>query len=121
LGTEAVHPVDGYRLDWQNDRWVSVSESGVVRSATGRRIFIVTEDGTIYVSPRRIAGAGRVASHADLAGGRDVLYAGEIQFSGRTNRGQIRWWNNQSGHYLPGSECAQQGGMPLDLFRPFGA
>jgi hypothetical protein len=47
------------------------------------------------------------------------LFAGEIQFSGRGRRGQLIWWNNASGHYLPTPEWSHQAGLPLDLYRNF--
>ena len=119
LMNDAVHEVPAFRLEMRNGKWVTVSEKGAVRSASGQHIFVVAEDGTIFVSGRRPPGSHQVASHADLAGGRDVMYAGEIQFSGRTSRGEIRWWNNHSGHYQPGSELAPRTGLPMDLFRPF--
>jgi hypothetical protein len=119
LGTDAVQECTGYRLEKRAEKWVTVSDSGVVRTASGRMIFVVAGDGTIFTSSRTLTGTDQVVSHADLAGGRPVLYAGEMQFSGRTNRGRLHWWDNRSGHYQPGSEFAHQAGLPMDLFEAF--
>lgn len=115
---DAAHEVPRFRLEMRNGKWVIVSERGAVRSATGNHLFVVAQDGTIYVTPRRPPSATQAASHFDLSGGRDVIYAGEIRFSNRNHRGNIVWWNNQSGHFRPGPEFAQQAGLPMDLFRP---
>jgi hypothetical protein len=119
LLNDAVYEVPAFRLDKRNGKWVTISTSGNVRTARGANIFVVAQDGTVFVTRRSPPGAHQVASHADLARGRPVLYAGEIQFSG--NGGVIRWWNNRSGHYQPGSEFAHQAGLSMDLFRPFGS
>lgn len=50
--------------------------------------------------------------------GRDVKYAGQIYFSGRTNRGILRKWTNESGHYQPSSEFMSNAGLPEEFFEP---
>jgi uncharacterized protein with HEPN domain len=115
---DITHELPAIRLELGEGKWVTVSESGATRSATGRYLYVIAEDGTIYVSRRIPAQIGSEISHAEIAGGRDVLYAGEIQFSGRTNRGTVKGWNNGSGHYRPGADLAHQAGLPMDLFTP---
>jgi hypothetical protein len=113
---DAPQPVTGYRLEQLGGKWVTISNNGVVRTASGRYLFVVAPDGTVFVSRRTPPQVVRTVSHADLAAGFDVLYAGEVQFSGRTNRGALRWWNNYSGHYLPDGSFAHQAGLPMKLF-----
>ena len=52
--------------------------------------------------------ADRAIGHIDLGKGEDVKYAGRLYFSGRTNRGILRKWTNESGHYRP---CAESLGI----------
>src|SRR5437764_1452789 len=60
------------------------------------------------------------ARHIDLARGADIEYAGEMQFgSSHRGRGQIRWWDNASGHYRPEGVYAHQAGLPVHLFRNY--
>ena len=47
--------------------------------------------------------------------GRDVDYAGEVRFA---KSGQIKSWDNKSGHYEPPEKLASQAGLPMDKFRP---
>lgn len=79
----------------------------MTRTASGKYNF-VTIAGKIYVH--------HYAGHIDIARGQPVQYAGEAQFSGRTNRGTLRWWNHKSGHYRPAKNAAIQAGLPLDKF-----
>ncbi|MHC5937906.1 hypothetical protein [Nostoc sp.] len=48
--------------------------------------------------------ADRAIGHIDLAKGEDVKYAGRLYFLGRNNRGILRKWTNESGHYRPAGE-----------------
>ncbi len=44
--------------------------------------------------------------------------AGQIRFGhNKNNRGQIKYWNNASGHYKPLADLAGDACLPLDLFR----
>ena len=54
-------------------------------------------------------------AHAQLAGGRPVLYAGTARFE----RGQMAWWSNYSGTYQPIAEFRAQAGLPEDKFVPW--
>jgi filamentous hemagglutinin len=106
----------GFRLEERAGKWVTVAPDGTTRTATGRYLF-VTMGGLVFVCRQR---RHEVAlSHCDLSGGDPVDYAGEIQFSGRSNRGQVRWWDNQSGHYEPQPVDANKATLPLDFFRPW--
>jgi hypothetical protein len=55
------------------------------------------------------------ASHAKLAGGRPVLYAGTIRF----DNGSLDWWSNYSGTYQPIAAFRQQAQLPGDRFVPW--
>jgi RHS repeat-associated protein len=106
---DPVRAVSRYKLEQRAGKWVTVSATGRTRSATGHYIFVRQND-TIFVQRETRAG------HIDLAGGRPVDYGGQIQFSGRNNRGTLRTWNNGSGHYQPLARLAQRAGLPMDVF-----
>lgn len=55
------------------------------------------------------------ASHAKLAGGRAVLYAGTVRF----DNGSLDWWSNYSGTYQPIAAFRQQAQLPGDRFVPW--
>lgn len=55
------------------------------------------------------------AGHAQLAGGKAVLYAGTVRFSG----GALDWWSNYSGHYQPIAAFRAQAQLPDDKFVPW--
>lgn len=62
--------------------------------------YVVTEEGTLVLGARsRLPGGG----HIDLARGRPVQAAGEVQFVD----GKIKFVNNKSGHYKPSGESAK--------------
>ena len=118
-GDPAPVPVESYavRFDGSRGKWVTVSDRGTVRSATGKFIYVVS-NGVVRVSRRLVA--QQAISHQDLTMGEPVDYAGEVQFSGGGGpRGMLRWWNNRSGHYLPNALAARGvGAFPQDAFRP---
>lgn len=104
-------------LENRNGKWAEVRYDGTVRSGSGRYDF-VTKDVTIYIVKAEQERRERQIGHFDLARGKNVNFAGQIQFSGRRCRGQIRWWSNHSGHYRPTPAAAHQADLPLELFRP---
>ncbi len=112
---DVPEPLAASRLELRDGKWVEVRGRSV-RSASGQYNF-VSRDGTIYA--RRIQGRSGAPDikHVDLARGEAVDYAGTVQFSGRTNRGHVRWWSNESGHYAPDPSRAPQAGLPMDRFR----
>ena len=54
-------------------------------------------------------------AHAQLAGGRPVVYAGAARFE----RGEMAWWSNYSGTYQPIAAFRAQAGLPEDKFVPW--
>lgn len=60
-----------------------------------------------YVSPR--------SSHAGLAGGKPVIYAGTVRFES----GRLDWWSNYSGTYQPVAALNRQAGLPAERFVPW--
>lgn len=54
-------------------------------------------------------------AHAQLAGGRPVVYAGTVNF----DRGQMNWWSNYSGTYQPIAAFRAQADLPEDKFVPW--
>src|SRR5262249_11371269 len=77
-------PVAKFRLELRDGKWVTVSASGMVRSAKGLFVF-VTKGGRILVTnPNQLVGDGdRTVFHTDLGNGNPVHYAGEIRFSNK--------------------------------------
>ncbi|HSK38193.1 MAG TPA: hypothetical protein VK943_00350 [Arenibaculum sp.] len=55
------------------------------------------------------------ASHAKLASGRPVLYAGTLSF----RNGMLDWWTNYSGTYQPVAAFRGQAALPDDRFVPW--
>lgn len=108
-------PIRAAVLSEEGGKWFEVLEDSR-RSASGKYIF-VQQNGRIYVSKVRRGMNGSAVGHIDLARGTPVAYAGEVFFSGRKKRGILRFWTNESGHYLPAPEFARQAGLPLNLFR----
>jgi hypothetical protein len=112
----AVARKTGFRLEQRGGKWVTISINSrgqeVVRSATGRYDFVTINRKIHVLRP------GSISSHTALAGDGPVDYAGQILFSGRSNRGRIRYWDNGSGHFRPFSADAAKAGLPMDLFRP---
>jgi hypothetical protein len=53
--------------------------------------------------------------HAQLAGGRPVVYAGTARFE----QGEMAWWSNYSGTYQPIAAFRAQAGLPEDKFVPW--
>jgi hypothetical protein len=53
--------------------------------------------------------------HAQLAGGRPVVYAGTARFE----QGEMTWWSNYSGTYQPIAAFRAQAGLPEDKFVPW--
>jgi hypothetical protein len=54
-------------------------------------------------------------AHAQLAGGRPVVYAGTARFE----QGEMAWWSNYSGTYQPIAAFRAQAGLPEDKFVPW--
>ncbi len=70
----------------------------------------------IRKSSAKVAFGCRLISHIDLALGKEVNYAGRIYFSGRNNRGFLRKWTNESGHYRPTPEFIENASLPIEFF-----
>ena len=53
--------------------------------------------------------------HAQIAGGRPVVYAGTARFE----HGEMAWWSNYSGTYQPIAAFRAQAGLPEEKFVPW--
>jgi len=73
-------------------------------------LYVVKTDGTLVVAPK----GGAPYGHIDLAGGQDVLAAGE----GKILWGTVKSLDNASGHYLPVGPSAES--SALDAFENYG-
>ena len=72
-------------------------------------LYVVKTDGTLVIAPR-----SPDYGHIDLAGGQDVLAAGE----GKVLWGMVKSLDNASGHYLPTGPSAES--SALDAFENYG-
>jgi len=99
------------KLVYHNGKWKTVDGAGNMFTARGEYEF-VTIRGNTYV--------GRVGTgHYNIShGSSSVDYAGHIRFTqgARSGRGQLRSWNNNSGHYKPTPDRAWQARLPMDKF-----
>ncbi len=102
-------------LVFKEGKWREVTYKGEERSASGVYNF-VTLEGKVFIRRASARVAGRAIGHIDLAMGKDVDYAGRLYFSGRTKRGILRKWTNESGHYRPDPKFISNAGLPEKLF-----
>jgi hypothetical protein len=86
------------------------------RTASGVYNF-VSQEGVILIRRASAKVGSSLIGHIDLAMGKEVDYAGRLYFSGRTNRGILRKWTNESGHYRPSPEFMSRAGLPKKLFQ----
>lgn len=88
------------------------SARGLVTRPDGTYNFVRTE-GTRRVDQRLLISSK--AGHVQLSGGRPVVYAGTVRFSG----GALDWWSNYSGHYQPVAAFRAQAQLPEEKFVPW--
>ncbi|HJR74317.1 MAG TPA: hypothetical protein VJ806_11835 [Luteimonas sp.] len=69
----------------------------------GRVIFVMDQHGNIYTSLGHEAHPGKF-HHSSLLAGHDVAMAGELE----VKNGQLKFMNNQSGHYQPPNNLLTQ-------------
>jgi hypothetical protein len=89
---------------------------GEKRTASGVYNF-VTQEGIVFIRKASAKVGSRLIGHIDLAIGREVDYAGRLYFSGRTNRGILRKWTNESGHYRPSPDSISWANLPEERFQ----
>jgi RHS repeat-associated protein len=99
----------------EGGKWKVITASGARGTAKGTYTY-VTMNGKVYVG--YATGGPKRAGHIDLSGGDPVDYAGEVRFS---KKGELEWWNNNSGHHRPEAGDALQAGLPMDKFAPLTA
>jgi hypothetical protein len=87
-----------------------------IRTASGVYNF-VTQSGTIFIRRASAKVGNSLIGHVDLAMGREVDYAGRLYFSGRTTRGILRKWTNESGHYRPPADARSNACLPEEKFQ----
>jgi hypothetical protein len=81
---------------------VQIIKPANYKTKTGTFNYVVTEEGELIIGKIDQASVG--GGHIDLAGGRDVLAAGEVKMV----RGEVHYVDNSSGHYLPTGDGARQ-------------
>jgi hypothetical protein len=105
----------GVKVEQRDGKWVTVTSRGgreVVRSATGKYDFIAVQGELRALRP-----GDPVSTHTALAGMGPVDYAGTITFYGRSKRGVLKSWDNDSGHFEPKSKLAIDARLPMELFK----
>ena len=104
------------RLIYRDGKWIEIMSSLKIRTASGVYNF-VTQDGTIFIRRASAKVENSLIGHVDLAMGCEVDYAGRLYFSGRTTRGILRKWTNESGHYRPPADARGNAGLPDEKFQ----
>jgi len=104
------------RLVYRDGKWIEIISNQEIRTASGVYNF-VTQDGTIFIRRASAKVGNNLIGHVDLAMGCDVDYAGRLYFSGRTSRGILRKWTNESGHYRPSTDARSNAGLPDEKFQ----
>ncbi len=80
-------------LVYKNGNYVFVKKEGEIQAY----IYVMTEDGTIYIGDMKIPGINRLLHHTYFVKGGPIMIGGAIRGEG----GRILEITNQSGHYLP--------------------
>ncbi len=88
------------------------ADRGLLTRPDGTYNFVRTQ-GTRRIDQRTLISAK--SGHAQLSGGKPVLYAGTMRFNG----GTLDWWSNFSGHYQPIAAFRDQAQLPTDKFVPW--
>ena len=91
---------------------VRSAERQTMTPPTGTFNFVRVHGDTPHSRPLLVS--ARLA-HAQMAGGRPVVYAGTARF----HRGEMAWWSNFSGTYQPIAAFRAQAGLPDDKFVPW--
>ncbi|PHJ54829.1 hypothetical protein VF14_34510 [Nostoc linckia z18] len=103
------------QLFFDGNKWRYQTLHKKIFTPNGEYNFVV-QGGQIYIARQKFA----LGSHIDIARGNNVDFAGQIRFGhNKNNKGQIKYWNNLSGHYKPSANFASNAGLPLYLFRAY--
>ncbi|MEH2458355.1 hypothetical protein [Nostoc sp.] len=102
-------------LFFDGNKWRYKTPHKKVFTPNGEYNFVV-QGGQIYIARQKFG----LGSHIDIARGNNVDFAGQIRFGhNKKNKGQIKYWNNASGHYKPSANLAGNAVLPLNLFIPY--
>ena len=100
-----------YTLRQISGRWRLMSRAGSLYTPAGTYKFVVSVGGELRVSC--------LGEHIVISGGAPVEYAGQMRFArGKSERGTLLFWGNDSGHYKSSASLAHQTGLPMNLFAP---
>lgn len=113
----ADEPATGIRLrlEQENGKWYEIlpGKERNRRRAAGWYDFVI-QDEVVWAEK-----AKGPYGHTEAARGERVTFAGQVRFS--SHSGQIKEWNDGSGHYRPASgfaRNAERAGFPMALFKP---
>jgi hypothetical protein len=85
------------------------SQSHTMSPPTGTFNFVRVHGDTPHSRPLLVSAK---LAHAQMSGGRPVVYAGTARF----DRGEMAWWSNYSGTHQPIAAFRAQAGLPEDKF-----
>ncbi|WP_152534871.1 hypothetical protein [Pseudomonas syringae] len=113
----AQRPVRTLVQDDSGRYWLQIS-TGKGITPSNLYDFIKRPDGNTRISTPN--GNEDFSTHLGLSGGADVKYAGSIRFENNDgpNRGEIKSWKNNSGHYQPPATFSGNSGLSESLFNP---
>lgn len=111
---ETPLPYPRRELFFDGTKWRALSENGTTVTPNGLYNFVV-QDGQTFISRGNFGRGG----HLDLSRGLNVDYAGQIRFGHGNNAGQLRFWDNASGHFQPPAGFSHQAPLPPGSFQPF--
>jgi RHS repeat-associated protein len=106
-------PYPRSELIFDGKKWRAIIANGKTITPNGEYNFVIQE-GKIFIGRGKFGKGG----HVDLSKGLDVEYAGRIRFGHGNNAGNLRYWNNRSGHFWPEASFSYQAPLPQNLFRP---
>ena len=108
---ELQDPVNPSTLVKVDGKWKMKTPGGQMQTPKGTYQFVKMPDGRVLAHPK--------GGHTGISRGRDVHYAGTLHFAkGKTTKGNLTKWTNNSGHYEPPPNLAPQAGLPMDKFVP---
>ncbi|NEP40398.1 MAG: hypothetical protein F6K35_14630 [Okeania sp. SIO2H7] len=104
------NPIENpYKLLLEDGKYKGKKGLGLKKNHTMKGIFTFIVK---YCENRYVVFLEKNVGHIDIAFAKPVNYAGKIKFS---NKGELVWWDNNSGHYKPEKELAPDIASATDI------
>lgn len=112
------NPVRQLNQDANGRYWLNAG--GNLYTPSGSYDFVVLPGGTTLLA-RTNGNSQRYSTHLGLSNGQDVSYVGKVTFfpNHGAQRGQVRVWNNDTGHYWTQPTHKPNAGFPTGRFEPY--